>query len=151
LREGAMHIDLPIAIGILGAYLGSLYGWFAGEEHFVYFDFVGTFILLMLIGRWAQTAAVERNQRRLLAQQPAPQRVHVVGQISELPANASEVRPVSLDLPPERLVAGHVFLAASGQTIPVESRLESPEAAFSLASINGEPEPRTYHTGQRVP
>jgi P-type Cu2+ transporter len=34
-RERAMHIDLPIAIGITGAYLGSLYGWLAGEERFV--------------------------------------------------------------------------------------------------------------------
>ena len=49
LREGAMHIDLPISIGIVGAYAGSLYGWLAGEERFVYFDFVATFILLMLL------------------------------------------------------------------------------------------------------
>jgi len=35
-----MHIDLPITIGIVGAYIGSLYGWLAGEERFVYFDFV---------------------------------------------------------------------------------------------------------------
>ncbi|MEI6873581.1 MAG: hypothetical protein WCL50_00465, partial [Spirochaetota bacterium] len=62
-------------IGVLGAYVGSLYGWIANEERFVYFDFVGTFILLMLIGRWAQVVAVERNRRRLLSQQPKPQRV----------------------------------------------------------------------------
>ncbi|MBI2498408.1 MAG: hypothetical protein HYV75_11020, partial [Opitutae bacterium] len=40
LRAGAMHIDLPIALGIAGAYLGSLYGWLSGREEFVYFDFV---------------------------------------------------------------------------------------------------------------
>src|SRR6185503_692159 len=74
LRARALHIDLPIALGIVGAYAGSLYGWLSGHEHFVYFDFVSAFILLMLIGRWAQVAAVERNRRRLLAQQPMPQR-----------------------------------------------------------------------------
>ncbi len=136
LREGAMHIDLPIAIGILGAYLGSLYGWFAGRHEFVYFDFVGTFILLMLIGRWAQTAAVERNQRRLLAHQPKPQRVRLVS---------------GADLAPEQLTTGQSYYAASGQTVPVESRLESTDADFSLASINGEAEPRTYRAGQRIP
>ncbi len=135
-RERAMHIDLPIAIGIVGAYAGSLYGWLAGEEHFVYFDFVATFILLMLIGRWAQVAAVERNRRRLLSQQPKPQRIRL--------ADGS-------DLPPEQLRAGQAIQLAVGQTLPVESRLEPAEATFSLASINGEAEPRIFRAGQRVP
>lgn len=136
LREGAMHIDLPIAIGIAGAYSGSLYGWLAGEERFLYFDFVSTFILLMLVGRWAQTAAVERNQRRLLAQQPKPQAVRLASGCS---------------LPPEQLEKGQTFFAAPGQTVAVESRLDSDEADFSLASISGEAEPRLFRVGQRVP
>jgi len=136
LREGAMHIDLPIAIGILGAYLGSVYGWVTEQPRFVYFDFVGTFILLMLVGRWAQTAAVERNQRRLLRQHPKPQRVRLAA------GNA---------IPPEQLASGQVYFAAPGQTVPVESTLESAEASCSLASINGEAEPRAYRAGARIP
>lgn len=136
LRERVMHIDLPIAIGILGAYLGSLYGWLTGEDRFVYFDFVSTFILLMLVGRWAQTAAVERNRRRLLSQQPKPQRVRL--------ADGSEVVP-------EQLAPGQVILLAAGQIAPVETRLESEQAQVSLASINGEAEPRVFKRGQRIP
>ncbi|HYP16573.1 MAG TPA: heavy metal translocating P-type ATPase metal-binding domain-containing protein [Opitutus sp.] len=136
LHERAMHIDLPIALGIVGAYSGSLYGWLAGEERYVYFDFVSTFVLLMLVGRWAQVAAVERNRRRLLSQQPKPARVRLDS---------------GADLPPEQLVAGQNVLVAVGQTLPVESRLESEEGAWSLASINGEAEPRVFRAGQRVP
>lgn len=136
LRERAVHIDLPIAIGIVGAYAGSLYGWFAEEERFVYFDFVSVFILLMLIGRWAQVAAVERNQRRLLGQQPKPPRIRL--------ADGSEIAP-------ETIAAGHAMLIAAGQTVPVEARLEMEDATFSLASINGEAEPRIFRAGQRVP
>jgi P-type Cu2+ transporter len=136
LRARAMHIDLPIAIGIAGAYAGSLYGWLAGEERFVYFDFVSAFILLMLIGRWAQVAAVERNRRRLLSQQPRLQRLRL--------ANGSEVRP-------EKLQCGETFMLRPGQTLPVEARLDSAQASFSLASINGEAEPRLLRAGQRVP
>ena len=77
IRAGLLHIDLPIALGIAGAYLGSLYGWFTGQVDYIYFDFVCTFILLMLVGRWAQVAAVERNQRRLLGQQPKPPQVRL--------------------------------------------------------------------------
>ena len=32
IRAGLLHIDLPIALGIAGAYLGSVYGWFTGRE-----------------------------------------------------------------------------------------------------------------------
>jgi Cu2+-exporting ATPase len=135
LRERAMHIDLPIGLGILGAHAGSLYGWIAGREEFVYFDFVSAFILLMLVGRWAQVAAVERNRRRLLAHQPKPPRVR-------LAAGGSAA--------PEQLQAGQAILLAAGQTLPVESRL-SAGATFSLASINGEAEPRIFQAGQRVP
>jgi P-type Cu2+ transporter len=136
LRERVMHIDLPIAIGIAGAYLGSLYGWMAGEDRFVYFDFVSTFILLMLVGRWAQTATVERNRRRLLSQQPKPQRVRL--------ATGEQVTP-------EELRSGQMMVISTGETVPVESRLEVEQAQFSLASINGEAEPRIFQRGQRVP
>jgi Cu2+-exporting ATPase len=136
LRLGAMHIDLPIGIGIAGAYAGSLYGWIAEEERFVYFDFVSGFILLMLIGRWAQVAAVERNQRRLLALQPKPPRVMTV--------DAGEVAP-------EALRAGQSYELATGQTNPVQASLALAAATFSLASINGEAEPRVFQVGARVP
>jgi Cu2+-exporting ATPase len=136
LRERALHIDLPIAIGIVGAYAGSLYGWLVSEERFVYFDFVATFILLMLIGRWAQVAAVERNRRRLLSQQPKHQRLRL--------ASGGETSP-------EKLRVGDMLVLAAGQTLPVEATLETAEASFSLASINGEAEPRLFRAGQRVP
>ena len=136
LRLGAMHIDLPIGLGIVGAYLGSLYGWLAGEERFVYFDFVSGFILLMLIGRWAQVAAVERNQRRLLALQPKPSRVRT--------DDAGEIAP-------EELRVGQIYALAAGQTNPVEAQLGAEAATFSLASINGEAEPRVFPAGARVP
>lgn len=136
LRERALHIDLPIAIGIIGGYAGSLYGWLAGEERFVYFDFVAVFILLMLVGRWAQVAAVEGNRRRLLSQQPRPQRI--------LRADGTRV-------PPEQIAAGDAIRLASGQTLPVEARLEAEAGTFSLASINGEAMPRDFSQGQRIP
>ena len=140
LRVRALHIDLPIAVGILGAYLGSVYGWLTGQSRFVYFDFVGTFILLMLIGRWAQVAAVERNRRRLLGRHPKPALVQAVG-----PGGALR------GVPPESLVRGDSFLIPPGQTVPVESRLLGKEGSLSLASVSGEPEPRLCREGARVP
>lgn len=138
-RAGSLHIDLPIALGILGAYLGSLYGWGAHREEFVYFDFVAAFILLMLVGRWAQVTAVERNRRQLLSPKDRPQPVLV-----ETPAG-----------PVERAVAelriGDVFAVRSGQVVPVEARLETPVATVGTAWVSGEADPRECRAGARVP
>ncbi|MBI2518635.1 MAG: heavy metal translocating P-type ATPase metal-binding domain-containing protein [Opitutae bacterium] len=140
LRDGVMHIDLPIALGIIGAYLGSLYGWFSGREAFVYFDFVGTFILLMLFGRWAQVVAVERNRRRLLSMNARPQRVGVV-----------DAHGVVSEQPVEQLRAGDVFEVRAGHVVPVEAQLESVAATLGTAWITGEADPRDCRAGARVP
>ena len=140
LRSRVLHIDLPIALGIIGAYAGSFYGWASGRGEFVYFDFVGAFILLMLTGRWAQVVAVERNQRRLLRAQASPRRVSVIG-----PAGLREERPVG------QLRPGDKFEVRPGQVVPVEAQLESVAAVFGTAWITGEAEPRQYRAGGRVP
>ncbi len=140
LREGAMHIDLPIAMGIVGAYLGSLYGWLRGEAAYQYFDFVGTFILLMLVGRWVQIGAVERNQRRLLREQPITPPVRVRGADGVWRERAAD-----------QLRPGDPFEVGSGVSVPVEARLDSAEAALSLAWINGESEPKVFRAGQVIP
>lgn len=140
LRVGLLHIDLPISVGIIGAYLGSVYGWLTHNEALVYFDFVSGFILLMLLGRWAQVAAVERNRRRLLAQQPRPALLRM-----------ADANGVTSEVAPEQLPNGATYFVASGQTVPVESQLLTASAAFSLASINGEAEPRVFAAGQRIP
>ncbi len=139
LRERVLHIDLPIALGIVGAYAGSFYGWVKGDDSYVYFDFVTSFIVLMLVGRWAQIVAVERNRRRLLSRQPTAPRVRV------LAADGS-----STEVAPEALREGQRFEVTMGRMVPVEARLETSEAALSFAWINGEAEPRTFRAGQRV-
>ncbi len=140
LRDGVMHIDLPIAVGIVGAYLGSLYGWLTGRGSFVYFDFVAAFILLMLVGRWAQVVAVERNRRRLLSRQARPHRVWVW---------AADGNPAEQLV--ENLRAGDIFEVRSGQVVPVEAQLETAAATLGTAWITGESSPRAGRAGQRVP
>ena len=140
LREGVMHIDLPIAVGIAGAYAGSVYGWLAGREAFVYFDFVAAFILLMLVGRWAQVAAVERNRRRLLSRQARPDRVRVIA-----PDGTSTEKPA------EDLRPGEIIEVRTGQMVPVEAQLESAAATLGTAWITGEAEPRDSRAGATVP
>jgi Cu2+-exporting ATPase len=139
LRARAAHLDLPIALGIVGAYLGSVWGWATANPECQYFDFVTGFIALMLTGRWAQVAAVERNRRRLLREQPVAARVRV------------RRGGAWVETAPEALAAGERFEVAAGGLVPVAARLETEAAEFSLAWITGEAEARVFRAGQPVP
>lgn len=139
LRDRVLHIDLPITVGIIGSYVGSVYGWLTGDHSLIYFDFVATFIVLMLVGRWAQVVAVERNRRRLLTAQSRPHKVSV-----DTPRGA-------VDRPVEEIAVGDVFSLRSGQVVPVEAQLESTVATLGTAWISGEADPREVRVGARVP
>ncbi|MBK8478260.1 MAG: HAD-IC family P-type ATPase [Opitutaceae bacterium] len=77
LRHGMINLDVPIALGLAVGYLGSMYGWLSGQALLVYFDFVSVFSFLMLVGRWTQEAAIERNRLQLLSLSREPAQVLV--------------------------------------------------------------------------
>lgn len=137
LRAGALHIDTPIALGIMAAYAGSIGGWIAGVPGLKYFDFVAIFIFLMLVGRWAQQAAVERNRRKLMRDTSIPDTVTLLDELKPRPLSA--------------LKAGVRFAIKPGQSIPVACRLLSPQASVSLEWINGESEAQRRDEGQMLP
>lgn len=138
LRAGSLHIDLPIALGLVSAYIGSIVGWALGTERLMYFDFVSIFVFLMLAGRYLQTSAVERNRRRLVRQQPVPEAV---------PRADGEGAPVGR----AEILPGLKFLLAPGQALPVSGVLAAGEADFSLEWIHGEADPVRYSAGARLP
>ena len=137
-KAGSLHIDLPIALGLVAAYIGSIIGWSLNSERLMYFDFVSIFVFLMLAGRYLQTTAVERNRRRLIRQQPVPEAVPVADD-PEKSVGRSEIRP------------GLRFLLGSGQALPVSGVLAEGEADFSLEWIHGEADPVRFGPGSRLP
>ena len=135
LKVRTLHIDLPIALGLISAYSGSVAGWALGIEGLMYFDFVATFVFLMLGGRFVQTAAVDRNRRRLLRSSPIP--THVDSNGSSLPL--------------ESIQPGQTIGIHPGQALPVAATLTDQDAEVSLEWINGEAEPRLATPGTRLP
>jgi len=127
LRNGVLHIDLPISLGLCTAYSASLYAWHQGAMNFVYFDFVSIFVFLMLVGRWLQQTALEKNRNRLLGMQPL----------------------IKQDV--TKLGPGFLYPVASGQIIPVRSKLISSSATLGLEWINGEAEALIARAGQLIP
>jgi Cu2+-exporting ATPase len=137
-RAGSLHIDLPIALGLISAYIGSIAGWALGKERLLYFDFVSIFVFLMLAGRYLQTTAVERNRRRLVRAQPVPEAV---------PRADGDGAPVGR----EEILPGLKFLLGPGQALPVSGILAAGEADFSLEWIHGEADPVRFSAGSRLP
>ncbi|MFT3828888.1 MAG: HAD-IC family P-type ATPase [Opitutaceae bacterium] len=139
LRHGLINLDVPIVLGLAIGYAGSLYGWLGGHEHLVYFDFVAVFSFLMLVGRWTQETAIERNRLQLLSltREPAEVLVEEAGTVVR--------RAVST------LRRGLIFRLRAGQVVPVAARLLASPATVTTEWINGEPEPREVAAGQTVP
>jgi Cu2+-exporting ATPase len=137
-RAGSLHIDLPIALGLIVAYIGSIAGWMIGSERLMYFDFVSIFVFLMLGGRYLQTTAVEKNRRRIIRQQPVPEAVPIADD-AEKTVGREEIGP------------GLKFLLGPGQALPVSGVLAAGEADFSLEWIHGEADPVRFSAGSRLP
>jgi Cu2+-exporting ATPase len=138
LRLGTVHIDLPIALGLIAAYCGSIAGWVLGSERLMYFDFVSIFVFLMLAGRSLQTTAVDRNRQRLIRQQPVPESVPDAGEDGAM-VGREDIEP------------GLRFELRPGQALPVSGVLAAGEADFSLEWIHGEADPVRFSAGGRLP
>ncbi|MCB1206250.1 MAG: heavy metal translocating P-type ATPase metal-binding domain-containing protein [Verrucomicrobiae bacterium] len=137
---GALHMDVPISLGLIAAWLGSVGGWIFGIKELLYFDFVATFAFLMLSGRYIHLRLLDRNRRQLWAREREITTTHRLG------GNGDRER-----IPLARIGEGDLLEIAPGGMVPVESLLESEPAKFHLDWINGEPEPVLYASGQRIP
>jgi Cu2+-exporting ATPase len=140
LRQGMLHLDLPIALGIALAFAGSVHSYATRASRAAYFDTLDVFITLMLLGRWLQERAVERNRAWLLASDGTDGLL------------ARRIRDGRVELVRcAELAAGDALLVAPGDLVPVDGRLDGEGGTFSLDWIVGESRPRSYAPGDVVP
>lgn len=139
-RRGIVHLDLPIALGIVLAFTGSTWSAFFSDGGAVYFDTVTTFIALMLVGRWLQHRVVAKNRRSLLEDRGASDLVVRV-----------EREGRTVVVPALRVEAGDTLLIAPGEMVPVRAAMRDEGAELSLEWIDGEPAPRAFGRGDHVP
>ena len=136
-RMKTLHIDLPIALGLIVAFSGSLAGWALQIGGLIYFDFVCTFVFLMLAGRYFQLSTMEKNRLRLQRQRPVPETMR----------SPDRAEPLALT----DLAACVRFQLEPGQAVPVAAVLDSTAADFSLEWISGEAESSVFLAGRPVP
>ncbi len=139
-QNRVLHIDLPIAAGLLTAYTGSLVGWATGYTQLIYFDFVATFVFLMLAGRWLQEFALEKNRSQLQRQQVGPREVTVLG-------GSEDGKRLAV----QSVAAGLEYSIAPGEINPVAADPMDPTGTLSLEWINGEADPVIWQQERIAP
>lgn len=138
IKNKLIHIDLPISLGLIFAYIGSWIGWVRGVESMVYFDFVSIFAFLMLVGRWLQEYAIEKNRSQLSKATPRPMDISVIEDGNE---RKQEV---------DKITANQTIIVPRGQVIPVNSQLLDATCRINLEWINGETEQKEISSGYVV-
>ncbi len=141
LRRRVPHVDLPIAIAILGAFLFSAVGVIAGDGP-IYFDSVAMLVALLLGGRFLQS----RAQRAAIERSEALRGVAFVEFAHRLDPGVEGSREV----PVEALRPGQRVEVLSGELVPADGVVEAGESAVDNSVLTGESMPVPVRPGIEV-
>jgi P-type Cu2+ transporter len=135
LQQRKLGMDVPIVLGLVAAWGGSLWGTIVHDEA-VYFDSIGMFIFFVLLARVfelkGRMAASDKLDRLLRIIPPSTTRLTAEG----------EENVAVMDL-----AVGDSIRILAGQTIPVDGYLTTSSALINEAHLTGESKPLTKQLG----
>ena len=154
LRNRALGMDVPVALGIATAFAASAWSTWAGHGE-VYFDSVTMFVFLLLGSRYLELRARQKAScaaDALLRLQPdVAIRLATVrscdanGHESKADAKAArEIVPVS------SLAKGDRIAIRAGQIVPIDARVANGCATLSESLLTGESAPVLKQSGMPV-
>ena len=143
LRRGAPGMDLPVAIGIAAAFIGSTVATVRGVGE-VYFDSVTMFIFLLLCSRALELAARRKAATTLEALQHAR------------PASALRMPGYPKDRTTETvgacaLLTGEFILVRPGEAVAADGILIDGDGTLDLSLLSGESRPAHCAAGDAIP
>ncbi len=142
LKARAPGMDVPVALGILAAFGGSVLATLGGQGD-VYFDSVTMFIFLLLASRYLELVARRRAAGSLETMQ------HALPDGAWLVPGYPATRALQ-QVAAAQLRADDVILAKPGETIPADSVVLEGETAVDLSLLTGESRPQPRRTGDAV-
>jgi Cu2+-exporting ATPase len=138
LRQGALVMDLPVALAIGLAWLASAWATVTGSGQ-VYFDSVVMFTFFLLLGRFLERRVRQRDALTWFDAQGA------------LPDAVSARREGQWVIVPRlQLAAGEIILVRAGDTVPVDVQVIAGNSAVREDTFNGEPLPRGVTLGDTI-
>jgi len=141
LQKHLFHVDIPITLGIIFSFLGSVFFLIYRGPQAAYFDTVCGFITLMLIGQYLPRRILEKNRSVLLKDEG----------VDTLMQKVLNAQGVVVQVPYSRIQTGDTLLFAPGDLVCVDILLMSHQAACRLDFLNGEPFVQTFSPGHVIP
>ena len=138
LRQGVLHMDLPISIGLGVGFAHGAVATVRGTGE-VYFDTITVLIFLLLSGRY-----LLRRQHRAAADA-----AELLAALA--PSVARRIEPAGVrEVPLEVLVRGDRVEVRAGDLVPADGRVIDGRSAVDLALLTGESRPVDVEPGDRV-
>jgi len=130
LKQGILHMDLPISLGIGAGFLGGLVNTLRGVGE-IYFDSVTALIFLLLVGRMLQL----RQQRR------ATESSELLYALTPSSARRLDKDGVGHRVPLEAIRPGDHVEVRVGETIPTDGVVHRGTSAVDMSLLSGESMP----------
>lgn len=131
-------MDVPVSIGILAAFLASVWATITASGE-IYFDSLAMFVFLLLGARYLEWSVRRRAMRAvddISCSAPETAQRLVNGEVENVPAL--------------RLQAGDTVIVANGSRVPVDGRVSQGDSAVNNALITGESMPVVIGPGDAV-
>lgn len=143
LRARTLGMDVPVALGIGAAFIGSVVATLSGEGD-VYYDSVTMFIFLLLCSRYLELMARRKAASALERLQHG------------LPASATRMPGFPQDrstevVPAARLVAGEYVLVKPGEAVAADCVIVEGVTSVDLSLLTGESQPQRKQAGDTLP
>lgn len=143
LRRGVPGMDVPVALGIAAAFIGSTASLVQGQGE-VYFDSITMFVFLLLGSRYLELLARRRAARALEALQEGLPASGL--RMPAYPGNRTTELVAAASLQP-----GEVVLVAPGQAAPADGVILEGETEADLSLLTGESRTRRMGPGDTLP
>lgn len=143
LKSRALGMDVPVALGIAAAFIGSVFATLTGDGE-VYFDSVTMFIFLLLCSRYLELIARRKAASALEKLQHA------------LPSSASCMPGYPADrttevVPAAQLGEGDMVLVKPGEAIAADCVIVEGSTSIDLSLLTGESRPQPKNVGDALP
>lgn len=142
LRRGRTGMDVPVSLGLLIAFAGSVHATLTGVGA-VYFDSVSMFVFFLLLARYVEFSARARHARIAESLVTAPPtmavRLHKSGR-----------EPTRETVPAATLVPGDRVIVACGETVAADGVVASGQSTLDESLLTGESRPVHKAVGDSV-
>jgi Cu2+-exporting ATPase len=132
-------MDVPVSLGILVAFAGSLHATLTGLGE-VYYDSVVMFVFFLLVSRYFE----------LMARKRGAETAESLGQALPVMATRLAGDGSQQQVPVAELAVGDRLLVKPGETIPADGNIESGQSSVNEALLTGESTPLPKGVGDVV-